>query len=180
VIAAVRQAFARRALRDAIQSRSARALEADPRARTVLLVLPDDEEGQRATWSLIRDLDLEAVRVQTVGLGSTGTAVPDAFAGQVRVIADSDLDWRTLPKPEVRSELWSTTPDVAINLADPDVLAAAILAGASPAAVRIGRHAEARESCYDLMIQGEPTAASAASALGRLLRQVDPPILPLR
>lgn len=145
-----------------------------------MIVLPDDEPGQRASWSFIRSIDLEAAHIQVVGLGSTGVGVPDAFAGHVRVIGESDLDWRRLPRRSVRDEAWASRPHVAINLSAPDSLAAAILVGASPAQVRVGRYDLSRESCYDLMIQGEPTAERAADVLSRLLQKVDPPILPLR
>ena len=125
----------------------------DPRSRSALIVLPVEEEGQRAAWSLIRSIDLEVARIYTVGLGSTGAGVPDAFAGHVRVVGDAELDWRRLPKESVRAELWASRPEVALNLAAPDLLAAAILVGGSPAIVRVGRYDPSNESCYDLMIQ---------------------------
>ena len=180
MIDAVRSALAWRAVRDAVSRRSPIALEAEPRSRSLLLVLPTDEDGQRAAWDLVRAVDLEASRVQPVGLGSTGVAVPDAFAGRVEVVGDEALDWRRLPKASWRDRLWASRPEVAVNLAEPDLLAAAILVGAAPAAVRIGRHDPAREPCYDLMVQGPPSAAAAAGALGRLLRLLDPPVLPIR
>ena len=179
MIEGVRQAFARRAARSALAARRARPLP--PLAeRRVLVVLPDDADGQRAAWDLLAALDVPAARVRPVLLGSLHTDPPGPFAPDVRILGDDALDWRRLPTAASRTAVWTPAPDVALNLADPGDLGAALLAGASPAAVRIGRHDPSREAFYDLLVQGEPDAASAAVALGRLLGRLDPPVLPNR
>lgn len=179
MIESVRQGFARRAVRSALAARQPRPLPALSERR-VLVVLPDDAAGQRAAWDLLARLDVPAHRVRPVLLGSLQTDPPGPFALDVQILGDDDRDWRRLPTAAVRARLWAPPPDVALNLADPADLGAALLAGASPAAVRIGRHHPDREALYDLMIQGEPDAASAAVALGRLLDRLDPPVLPAR
>ncbi|PAP77437.1 hypothetical protein [Rubrivirga marina] len=179
MIEAVRQGFAQRAVRSALSARQPRPLP--PLAdRRVLVVLPNDADGQRATWDLLAGLDVPAHRVRPVLLGSLRTDPPGPFAPDVKILGDDDRDWRRLPTAAVRAKLWTPPPDVALNLADPGDLGAALLAGGSPAAVRIGRHHPDREAFYDLMIQGEPNAASAAGALRRLLARLDPPVLPAR
>lgn len=179
MIDAIRQAFASRAVRAALAARRPQGLSriAD---RRVLVVLPDDRSGQRAMWELLTALDVPARQVRPVMTTPFEADVPSAFQADLHVVGEDDLDWRRLPKPSVLAKLWRPAPDVALNLADPDDLAAALLTGASPAAVRIGRHRADREPFYDLMIQGAPDAVSAAEALSRLLRRLDPPVLPTR
>ena len=179
MIEAVRQAFAQRAVRAALAARQARLLP--PLAeRRVLIVLPDDGAGQRAVWDLLETLDVPADRVRPVLLGSLHTDPPGPFAPDVRILGDDDRDWRRLPAAARCDAVWTPAPDVALNLADPGDLGAALLVGASPAAVRVGRHRPDREAFYDLMVQGEPDAASAVVALGRLFDRLDPPVLPAR
>lgn len=148
--------------------------------RRLLIVLPSDDAGQRAAWEWVRSLGVSPDLLVPVAFGGAGVGQPDAYAGAVHVLDDPDLDWRRLPTREALARVWAQSPDVALNLADPDDLGAALVVGASPAAVRIGRHRRDREGCYDLMVQGRPDAASAVDALSRLLRQLDPPILPTR
>ena len=179
MIEELRRRFAVRALAAALAARTPLDLAPHPGHRTLLVVLPDDELGQRATWSLLDHVDLGARQIHPVVMGERVAYQPDRFAGAVRTIGDGERDWRRLPTAAARQSVWTTRPDVALNLAGPSDLASAMLVGGSPAAVRIGRHAPGREDCYDLMVQGEPDAASAADALGRLLRQITPPILPL-
>lgn len=179
MIERARQALARRVARAALAARRPRPLPA-LRDRRVLLVLPDDEPGQRAAWRLLDSLDVPRDRIRPVLLGEHVAYVPDAYAGAIRVIGPADRDWRRLPRAAVRAEIWAHEPDVALSLAEPDDLGAALLVGASPAAVRVGRHRADREAFYDLMVGGEPDAAGATEALGRLLRQLDPPVLPTR
>lgn len=179
MIEAARQGLARRAVRAALAARQPRPL-APLAERRVLVVLPDDAGGQRAVWELLSTLDVPSHRVRPVLLGSIQSDPPSPFAPDVHVIGDADRDWRRLPTVATRTAIWTPAPDVALNLAEPGDLAAALLAGASPAGVRIGRHDPEREAFYDLMVQGEPDAASAAVALGRLLGRLDPPVLPAR
>ena len=179
MIEGVRRRLARRDLRAAADARRPRPLPPDPHDRTLLLVLPDDEPGQRAAWDLVSGLRLPARHVVPVLLGERVRYVPDRFAGAVRVVGPEERDWRRLPGRAARQSVWTQRPDVALNLADPDDLGAALLVGASPAALRIGRHRPDREPLYDLLIDGAADAAEAAVSLGHLLRQLDPPVLPV-
>ena len=145
-----------------------------------MVVLPADEPGQRAAWAWIDGLDLREGQIAPVLVGERVEYVPDRWAGAVRVIGEGERDWRRLPNAAARQSVWTQRPDVAVDLAEPGDLGAALLVGASPAAVRIGRWAPGREDAFDLMVQGEPEAVAAIDALGRLLRQIQPPILPLR
>ncbi|MBC12227.1 MAG: hypothetical protein CMM85_04560 [Rhodothermaceae bacterium] len=179
MIEPIRQALAQRAARAALAARRPRPLPllAD---RRVLVVLPEDGPGQRAAWSLLGTLGVPPARVRPVLMAPFEADVPSAFSDDLRTVGDDERDWRRLPTPAVRADLWRPEPDVALNLADPSDLCAALLVGASPAAVRIGRHRADREAFYDLMLQGASDAVSAAEALGRLLRRLDPPVLPTR
>ncbi len=179
MIEVVRRRFALRDLRAAVARRSPRPLPPDPRERTLLLVLPGDEAGQRAAWALVSSLALPERHVIPVLVGEHMPYAPDRYAGAIRLIGDGERDWRRLPNAAARQSVWTQRPDVALNLAAPDDLGAALLAGASPAAIRIGRHHPEREALYDLMIQSAPDAASVAAALDRVLRQLDPPVLPV-
>ena len=178
MIERARRQFARRDLRAAVAARAPRPL-APLDQRTLLLVLPDDEAGQRAAWDLVGGLGLPDRHVIPALVGERVAYVPDRFAGAVRVVGPDERDWRRLPNAAARQSLWTQRPDVALNLADPGDLGAALLVGASPAGLRVGRHRPDREPLYDLMIQGAGSAAEAADVLGRLLRQLDPPVLPL-
>lgn len=175
----LRKAFASRAVRSALASRRAEPLSRMI-DRRVLVALPADRDGQRATWSLLTTLEVPPRQVRPVLTAPYEADVPSAFKADLHMITDDDLDWRRLPSPSLLDRLWRPAPDAALNLADPDDLVAALVTGASPAAVRIGRHRADREPFYDLMIQGAPDAVSAAEALGRLLRRLDPPVLPTR
>ncbi|WP_420457417.1 hypothetical protein [Rubrivirga sp.] len=179
MIEAIRQALARRAVRSALAARRSRPLP--PLSdRRVLVVLPDGAAGQRATWALLETLAVPPARVRPVLLAPLAADPPTAFADGLRLLADDDRDRLGLPSAAVRAAIWSPPPDVALNLADPDDLGAALLVGASPAAVRVGRHHADREPFYDLMVQGEPDAASAARAVGRLLDRLNQTVLPTR
>lgn len=174
----IRQAFAARAARAALAARR----PATPRRvaeRRLLLVLPPDDAGQAAAWALVERLGLAPDRVTAVVAGEHIATAPFAFTGRIAALGADALDWRRLPTRAVLDAAWADAPDVAVDLAGPDDLAAALLVGASSAAVRIGRHRPDREPFFDLMIGATPDAASAADALGRLLRQLDPPVLPV-
>ncbi len=177
MIERIREALARRAAFAAVAARRPRVLATRPEARTLLVVLPTDEPGQRAAWSLIVRLDLPDSQVIPVVVGGPVAYAPDRFAGHVEVVGADEYDWRRLPRRAVAERLWARSPDVALNLADTGDLAAAVLVGASPAAVRIGRHDAEVETFYDLMISGDD--GDPAGAVGRLLVQLDPPVLPL-
>jgi hypothetical protein len=180
VIEGLRSTFAWRAARAAAAARAPRPLPGRPANRRVLLLLPDDEPGQRATWDLVSALDLVDRQVAPVVLAERILYAPDRFAGAVVVIDGAARDWRRLPRRDVARAVWGWKPHVALSLADPDDLGAAYLAGASPAAVRVGRHRGEHEPFFDVMVAGTDDAAEAAGALHRLLAQFDPPVLPLR
>ncbi|WP_412067578.1 hypothetical protein [Rubrivirga sp. IMCC43871] len=178
MIGRLRAALAARAARTAIVARR----PAPPRRvpeRRLLLVLPPDDAGQAAAWALVERLGLAPARVTAVVAGDHIGPAPFAFTGRIVALDADALDWRRIPTRAVLDAAWADAPDVAVDLAAPDDLAAALLVGASPAAVRIGRHRLDREPFFDLMIGATPDAASAAEALGRLLRQLDPPVLPV-
>ena len=179
MIESVRRRFALRDLRAAVAHRSPRPLPPDPRDRTLLLVLPEGEGEQRAAWALVSTLAMSERHVIPVFVGETMPYAPDRFAGAVRLIGPSELDWRRLPNEAARQSVWTQRPDVVLNLTEPQALGPALLVGASAAGLRIGRHAPDHEACYDLMIQGADDAIEAAAVLGRLLRQLDPPVLPV-
>lgn len=178
MIEALRHRMARRAALDAVAAR--RPAESPSPGRSLLLVLPTDEAGQRAAWALVADLDLPPAGVIPVVLDERVAYAPDAFAGHVTALGPKALDWRRLPRRAEAEAVWSRSPDVALNLAGPSDLGAAYLVGASPASVRIGPFVPGDEAFYDLMVKGETDSASVARAVRRLLDQVAPPILPLR
>ena len=172
--------MAQRAARRLLAARQLHAPPADARSRRLLFVLPADEPGQRAAWAFVGRLDLPDRNVIPVRLGDGLAYVPDAHAGGVRTIGDGERDWRRLPTRAAFDSVWTQRPDVAINLAEPDDLAAAVLVGASPASVRIGRHRRDREAFYDLMLQGAESATAATLALERVIEQIAPPVLRVR
>ena len=179
MIARARDALAQRAARTALAARRPSPLS-PLGERRLLAVVPGDRETLAAVQDLLDGLALRPDRVDLVHFGEHVADAPDALLGRIREFGPDALDWRRLPTAAVRRQVWEPAPDVALSLVEPGDLAAALLVGASPAAVRIGRHDDDREAFFDLLIGGETDAASAAKALGRLLRQLDPPVLPLR
>ena len=127
-------------------------------------------------WDFVGRLDLpdrQLVLAQTADeIGYT----PDRWAGAVRHVGPGERDWRRLPSARARAGVWGPGPDVALNLAPPSDLGAALLVGASPAALRVGVHDPDRESFYDLMIRQPP--GDPVASVERLLRRLDPPIVP--
>ncbi len=177
MIGGLQRALARRAVRAAIARRQPGALGGDVRRRRLLIVLPHDARAQRAAWTFVDGLDLPPGQI-TVVAGTSLESEPDAFVGAVQVLGEDALDWRRLPTAAALRRAWDPVPDVAIDLVEPDDDVAALLVGASPAAVRVGL-APDRERAFDLLVQGGPDG-TAVDALGRLLRQIDPPLLPTR
>ncbi|GAB5535672.1 MAG: hypothetical protein Rubg2KO_19210 [Rubricoccaceae bacterium] len=175
---AFRERMGRRALKAAVRSRTARGMSSDPSGRSVLILLPDDEDGLRATWPFVEALDVPMKNLTCVVVSERVAYAPDQFAGSVQRITRADLDWRGLPRAEVLASLHGTA-DVAINLADPNDLAATFLIGTSSAAVRIGQHGPATEPFYDLMLAGAQSASELVGALRRALARIEPPILPV-
>ncbi|MEO0560401.1 MAG: hypothetical protein AAF170_19715 [Bacteroidota bacterium] len=175
---AFRERMGRRALHAAVRSRTARTLPANPASRSVLVLLPDDEAGLRATWPFVETLDLPLSNLTCVVVSERVAYAPDRFAGSVQRIAPGDLDWRGLPRAEALAPLQGTA-DVAINLSDPDGLAAAFLVGTSSAAIRIGQHSDTAEPFYDLMLAGTESASELVEALRRALARIAPSILPI-
>ena len=173
---AFRERMGRRALQAAVRSRTARPLPPRPASRSVLILLPEDEEGLRATWTFIGALDVPLSNLTCVVLSERVAYVPDRFAGSVQRIAPADLDWRGLPRAEVLAPLRGLA-DVAINLVAPNDLAAAFVVGTSSAAVRIGQYGPDAEPFYDLMLAGTQSASELVGALRRALARIVPPIL---
>lgn len=180
MIEALRLRAAHRDLRAALAARQPRPLPPDPRQRTALVLLPTEDRALRETWALIDRLDLPDRLLIPVHVGDQIGYAPDRFAGAVRGIGSDEHDWRRLPSRSARSSIWTQRPDLALNLAAPSDLGAALLAGASPAAVRIGIHDPEREACYDLMVGPEADPAATVATVERLLRRLDPPLVPFR
>ena len=176
------EAFRRRmALRDAraaVARRPPRTLPPSPTQRTVLVLLPHTTEALHAAWEFVARLDLPDRLLIPVQTGPEVGYAPDRFAGAVRHIGPEGRDWRRLPDAKARQSVWTQQPDVAINLAPTSDLGAVLLAGASAAAVRVGLHERHHEFFYDLMVGGETDSAEAIAAVERLLRRLDPPIVP--
>ncbi len=172
----LRLGAALRAVARAVAGRSMPAPLPPLAARRLLVVLP--AHAGRDVWAFLSRVALPPGQVKLIALGATSP--PDRFAGAVDVVADDARDWRRLPSRAVLSAAHGFRPDVAINLAAPDDPAARLLVGASPAAVRIGRHETASESSYDLLV---PEASDAGgpdvARLARLLARLTPPLLPL-
>ncbi len=168
--------MAQRDARAAVARRSPRPLPPVARDRTLLLALPPDDAALHDAWRFVDRLDLadrQLVLVQTADeIGYT----PDRFAGAVRHVGPDDRDWRRLPAASARQSIWARQLDLALNLAPSD-LGAALLVGASPAALRVGFHEPSQEAFYDLMIRQSPGDSGVAS-VERVLRQLDPPIVP--
>ena len=178
MIDTLRQSQALRLARRAAETRSPVQPDARIRERRVVVVMPRAEEAdsdaQREAWTFVGALDLAPSHIVPLVFGrDVGT--PDAFAGAVLHVGDSDLDWRRLPKRVVAEAVWTRRPDVAIDLSETFDPAAAYLVGGSPAAFRIGTDPDPDSSpFYDLVITGGPRA------MKRALAQLDPPILPVR
>ena len=179
MIEGLRRLGARREVRAALKARRPRPLPPDPRRRSVLLVLPAADDALRAVWALVDQLDLGDRQLIPVFVGERLGYAPDRWAGSIQVLGPEAHDWRRLPTRAARRSVWGRAPDVALNLAGSD-LGAALVAGASPAAVRVGVHAPDREAFYDVMVQPGADPPQTTAALGRLLRHLDPPIVPLR
>ena len=175
---AFRERMGRRALQNALRSRSARPLPFDLGKRSVLILLPSDEDGLRATWTFVEALQVPMHQLTCVVLSERVAYAPDKFAGSVKRVLPTDLDWRGVPRAEVLVGLQGSA-DVAINLAQPTDLAAAFLIGTSSAAVRIGQYGADAEPFYDLMLAGADSAGELVGALQRALERIDPPILPI-
>lgn len=175
MIEALRERLARRAVRSAVASRRASPVFRPLRERVLLLVLPADEHRQRAGWDVEAALDLGGGALSAVVLADGVPYVPDRHAGAVVTVRAEDRDWRRLPTRAVAEAAWDRAPDVALDLTGDDDWAGPYLVGGAPAPVRIGRHRADAEPCYDLMLAGDPSPAAVVD----LLRQIDPPLLPL-
>ena len=162
-----------RAVRRLVAVRAPRPAAAAADVRDVLVVLPTDETVLRAVWRLV---DAIAARVVLVSAGDAVAFVPDAHAGAV--VRTDALDWRGVPRPALRARLWTPGLDVAIDLSTPGSLVGAALVGGAPAGLRIGVAAPETAACYDLAL-GADTRDFAGALLDRL-RQIRPPLVPLR
>jgi hypothetical protein len=178
MVQALRSRLAWRAIRAAAAGRSAPPWSADPAARSLLVVLPTDASALPAAWALVGATGLPVRQVIPVYLGADVLSVPDRHAGGVLALGASDLDWRGLPRRVVSDGLWMQRPEVALNLAPPDHAAAAFLVAGAPAALRIGFHADASASCYDLQCASDGLPSARVEAMHRLLAQIRPAVLP--
>ncbi|MFN3597274.1 MAG: hypothetical protein ACK41D_08380 [Rubricoccaceae bacterium] len=166
-----------RAARRAAARRAAPAMP--PLAqRRVLVLLPASEEAGRAVWQFLGTLALPPAQIRAVALHGRLPFAPDAFAGAVLV--PGPFDWRGLPRPADREAAWTPRPDVALDLSGPLSPASALLAGAAPAALRVGCHAPRAEPFYDLLIAGTGRTEDTLALLRDTLARIRPPALPLR
>lgn len=170
--------MALRHARASVARRSPRALPRALAQRTVLILLPHTAAALDAAWGLVARLGVPADHLVLVQTGAEAGEVPERFAGRVRHVGPDAHDWRRLPSVRARQGVWARPPDVALSMAPPSDLGALLLAGASPAAVRVGFHDLVSEPFYDLMVSGAPDGADAIQAVERLLRRLDPPIVP--
>lgn len=166
------------AARRLVAARPVRARVAADRVRRVLVVLPPDADALRAAWAFV-----EALRAPVLlAVPSDSVAfVPDAFAGSVVRVGPHETDWRGLPRKAVLARLWPSDLDVAVSLAPPTSLVAAVLVGAGPVGLRVGVDTGAAAGgaapFYDLAL-GAETADISRALLGRLA-QIRPPVVPL-
>lgn len=160
----------------AARRRQVLAWHADPAARRVHVVLPQEEAALHDAWAFVRWLDLPAEQVTPIVLAGTLSYVPDAYAGHVRRIEAAEKNRLGLPRRAVLVRLWGERPDVALDLSQPFSAAGALLVGGGPAALRVGLYDERAEPFYDLLVA--PGADGAADAVGRYVAALDPPALP--
>jgi hypothetical protein len=175
----LRQRWAWRAALRRVRRRTPRPWHPDPALRRVLLVLPDDDEAAKPAWALVERLALPQAQALAVLTGVNVGAVPVEYLTRVRPLSEREFGRIGLPKREVLREIWAFDPDVAIDFARPDDLAAALLVGASAAAFRIGPAGPALEPFFEVMVAFTCDPAAPAHALGQVLARIEPPVLPI-
>jgi hypothetical protein len=178
MFAGLRQRWAWRAALGRVRRRTPRPWHPDPTLRRVLLVLPADYATAKPAWRLVERLALPQEQALAVLSGVDVGAVPVAYLSRVRPLTDQEIGRIGLPKREVLREVWAFDPDVAIDLAGPDDLAAALLVGASSAAFRIGPASPALEPFFELMVAFSDDPGAPAHALEQVLARIEPPVLP--
>lgn len=175
--AAWRQGFGYRAARRAVAQRVVPPMPPLPQRR-VLVLLPEAEAACRAVWRFVGALALPPAQIRAVALHGRLPFAPDAFAGAVHV--PGPPDWRGLPRAADRAAAWTPRPDVVLDLSGPLTPASALLAGAAPAALRVGCYAARAEPYYDLLIAGTEDIEGTLALLRDALARMRPPALPLR
>jgi hypothetical protein len=150
----------------------------------ILVVLPTELEALKAAWRFMAEVDVPPQRITPVSRSGTIVYAPADYVGKVELLEQKkDFDRRGLIKEKRIEQLWKTAqPDIAICLTSEFDLAAAHLIGASPAAVRLGiDDAEGRsDEFYDLAIRTSTGYDSTVASLTRILRKIDPPIIPMK
>jgi hypothetical protein len=175
----VRDIMARLALRRAlklVRQRGAREWPPDPSERRVLIVLPVREEDARHVWRFLATLGLDPQKTLPVVPVGEVTYAPVDYLGHVRILQPADIGRLGLPKKAFLRDVWSFQPDVAFCFAAPFDLAPAVVAGASPAAFRIGFHGEGAEPFFDLLASGDDVEGRLR-ALRHAMEHISPPIL---
>lgn len=162
------------AARRVVASRSPRRPAAAVSVRRVLVVLPPGVAALRSAWTLVEAI---AAPVVPIVSGDAVAFVPDAFAGAVVRIGRDGLNGLGVPGRTVRDRLWTSDLDVAVTLAPPDDLVAAVLVGGAPVGLRIGLDAPDTVGFYDLAL-GAGTTDPAGCLLVRL-GQIRPALVPL-
>lgn len=178
-MAGLKERLGRRVAARHVRRRAVRTWEPKPEARRVLVVLPAEEEALKAAWRFVQHLGLDARRVTPVMPAAQIAYAPAEYIGRVKILQRGDLNPLGLPKSKVAAEVWADGPDVALCLAPASDLAAAYLAGASPAAFRIGIHSEGAEDFFDLMTGSAESYEAALAALRQVLERLAPPVFPL-
>ncbi len=159
-----------------VRKRAARVWTTPANQRSVLLVLPRDQETARHAWRFVSRYNLDPQRTLPVVPAGEITYAPVEFLGRVRALESGDIGAVGLPKKPVLKELWEFDADVAMAL-DPDFdLAAAVIVGASRAPFRIGFTGPGSESFFDLMVSGS-NPVGALDTLAKAIERIKPPVL---
>jgi hypothetical protein len=177
MIETIRENLARRRALKRVSKRKSRVWQADPSARRLLLVLPADERMAKSAWKFVASLGVDPDRTLPVVPTGEIAYAPVEYIGRVRSLNKADIGRLGLPRRQFLKDVWSFDPDVAISLAAADDLAAALIAGASPAAFRIGMHRDNMEAFFDLMVSPEGGIEVAVRALASTLGRLRPPII---
>jgi hypothetical protein len=178
MLTGLRQRWAWRAALRRVRRRTPRPWHPDPALRRVLRVLPDDDEAAKPAWQLVERLALRQAQTLAVLTGVNVGAVPVDYLSRVRPLNEREIGRIGLPKREVLREIWAFDPDVAIDLAGPDDLSAALLVGASSAAFRVGPAGPALEPFFEVMVAFSDDPGAPAHALEQVLGRIHPTVLP--
>lgn len=174
---ALKERLAERIVRRRIAKREVRPWPSSPSRSSVLLVLPVEAEAASVAWRFVERLRLSRERVLPIVPTGEIAYAPVEYIGRVVALNPEDIGRVGLPKRQFLKRVWSFNPDVALDLSSPDDLGAALIAGGSPAAFRVGLAGEGRDPFFDLMVGPAERPAEAFHALEQVLQQIHPPVL---